>query len=213
MNPNHDLVGVMRRKQIRKFIRQGLTIGEMSQKLGYADSTIKEDLEIISKENSYQTLKDEEMIKNQIKALSNSIAQINKIDEECWSIFSGIKKITRKVKEVDSEGKEIVREVVEEIESIPDARIQLEALEKIRQNNLDRAKLFKLLGTGDLIINNNINQTQTVIKFITTKIIPLALQFIPDENKKDFYDKLKEIDFEKEIKQSGDIVRTENQVE
>jgi len=165
-----DLKAVERRKIVRKYIRQNLTEVEMAKRLSVNVSTICEDVSIIRDENSQRILANKNLIDKDIDALLKALYNISEVDEESWKIYYEAK----------------------------DDQTKLQALEKIRQNNLDRAKLLKLLNPSQVSIEKLV-YIQNLIPIMVEKIVNIAINYITDKDKQiEFLGRVKDTDIEGE---------------
>ena len=178
------LKAIERRKRIRKFIRQGLKQVEMAGKLNVDVTTISSDVGIIRNENATRLLANKYLIDKDIDNMVKALEQLNEIDKECWKIY--YKKKKRKV-----EGSFGIRIIEEET----NPQIKLQALDRIKQNNLDRSKLLKLLNPTQISIEKVV-YIEKMIPVLVDKMVNIVLPYIPKEKKLEVLEKLKVIDIE-----------------
>ncbi len=157
----------------------------MATKLDVDTSTISEDLEIISQENATRTLAYQEKIDKDVDNITSTLESLRAIDEECWKIYYS----TNRVPVAGPAGVTVYKEVP------IDPQTRLQALDKIRQNNLDRARLLKLLNPQQINVEK-IVFAKTAIAVIVEQLVNVVLDFIPKEKQKEALEKLKAIDVE-----------------
>lgn len=203
----HKVTGEERRRQVRKYIQLGWKQAEIARKLGWSEQAIYEDMIIIKQENEEAKAQSKDYIFKDVEALIEAIAKINKLDEELWKIYYGIKvrptTITEKV-----EGVDVIKEVDETYTINVDEKLKLEVARQLQQNNLDRAKF-------EAMLNPNKKNQDTVLKVelmipnVVERIARMALEFIPKESQVEFLTKIQNIDYAKE-EISNDNTRTES---
>lgn len=170
-----------RRKKIRGYIKSGWTQNAMAATLGVDVTTISEDVAIIKEENYQRITANKELIKQDVDNLVMALDHIHQLEIEAWKIYSGYR-------EVVAENGDITV-----IELPMDDRTKLDAWEKIRQCNLDRAKLLKLLNPASVNIEK-LSYVNVQIDGILEQIVNLTLQYIPEDKKVEFLEKAKIID-------------------
>jgi len=186
MSDLRNLKAVERRKQIRKFIRQGFKEVEMAESLGVDITTISEDVSIIREENSQRMLTNKNFLDKDIDNTLNALQNLNDLEEETWKIFY------KQVAVRDSNNGNILGYK----ESEPE--IKLAVVEKIRQINLDRAKLLKLLNPTQINIEKMV-YVEKMIPMLINKVINITLEYVPKERQVELLEKLKAIDVDKEV--------------
>ncbi len=177
-----------RRRKIRKYLRKNLSEVEMAEKLGVDTTTISEDISIISQENQVRMQSNQKLLDENISASLDALKRINELDEEVWSIYYGKRKVVVK-------GTGGI-ERIEEVEYDPLTRLQ--ALEKIRQLNVDRARILKLLNPTQINIERLV-YVEKMIPVLIERVVNVALEYVPKEQQEELLTKLKAIDVEKEI--------------
>ena len=182
-----DLKAIERRKSIRKYIRQGLKEVEMAEKLNVDPATISGDVQIIRRENIQRLLANKQLIQKDVENLLRSLQILEEIDLECWKIYY--------------EEKVEYKDGVEH--KVPvNNNTKLEALEKIRTNNKDRAQLLKLLNPTQISIEK-ITYIENLVPVVIQKYTDIVLEFVPKEKQVELLEKLKVINIEKEIYEDG----------
>jgi len=183
MSDLRSLKATERRKKIRQLIRQGLKGVEMSERLGVDESTISEDITIIRDENAQRILSNKSFLDREIDNTLKALQNLSDLEEESWKIFY------KQVEIRDSNNGNIVgyKEA--------DSEIKLAVLEKIRQINIDRAKLLKLLNPTQINIEKMV-YVEKMMPVLINKVINVVLDYIPKEKQVELLEKLKIIDIE-----------------
>jgi F0F1-type ATP synthase delta subunit len=181
-----DLKAIERRTKIRKYIRQGLLQTEMADKLEVNVTTISDDIQIIRQENVQKMLSNKRLIEEDIRALLESIAKLNDIEDECWKIYE------EKIISVDANGQPQEKSL--------SAGTRLEALDKIKQVAKDRAQLLKLLNPTQINVEKLV-VIDKVFNLTIQKITEIVLQYIPENKKVELLTKIEKatIEIEGEI--------------
>jgi len=184
-----ELKGYKRRKQIRKLIRQGYKEIEIADKLNVDITTVSRDVSIILQENTTLLLANKDLITKDLEGLLQSLKTLNEIDEECWKIYYSTHIVKDKEGKIlkDDKGVVITKEMAPEI--------KLQTLEKVRQNNLDRAKLLKLLNPTQINVEKLV-YVEKMMPVLINKVINVVLDYIPKEKQVEVLEKLKIIDIE-----------------
>lgn len=179
-----ELKAIERRKRIRKYIRKGLSQIEIAQKENVEYTTVSEDVAIIKSENAQRLLANKQLIDKDIKNTLKALERLNEIDEELWNIYYGTKK--RKIK--GTLGEQVIEEDY-------DPQTRLQALDKLRQNNTDKAKLLKLLNPTQINVENLV-YVEKMVPVLVNKMINIVLEYVPKEKQVELLEKLKVIDME-----------------
>ena len=84
----------------------------------------------------------------------------------------------------------------EEVVDVPfDPQTRLQALDKIKQNSIDRAKLLKLLSPKKISVTN-ITYIENLVPILVNKMINVVLDYVPKEKHIELLDRLNIIDIE-----------------
>jgi uncharacterized protein YerC len=188
-----ELKAIERRKRIRKFIRQGLTQVEIAEREQIDVTTVNEDVNIITQENAGRLLANRELVDKDLENLLNALRSLEQIDEECWKIYY------EDAVAVDKLGMVVKDSIGNPIRIEQDSKTKLEALDKIRQNNLDRAKLLKLLNPTQINIEKLV-YVEKMMPVLVNKMIDLVILYTPKEKQVELLEKLRAIDIEGELK-------------
>jgi len=181
-----DLKAQERRKRVRSYIRQRLTEVEMAKRLGVDVQTISEDVVIIRQENAGRLLANRELIDKDIENISKALETLQEVDEECWSIYYGTTKVSKPSSVAG----------LHRTEDVPyDPQTRLQALDRIRQNVIDRAKLLKLLNPTQINVEKLV-YVEKVIPVMIERVVNIVLNYIPKEQQIEVLEKLKAIDIE-----------------
>ena len=191
-----ELKATVRRKRIRDFIRQGLTQVEMANRLGVDYTTISEDVKEIEMQNSNSIMATKAKIEKDVDNLLQALDTINQLEMEAWKVYYGAQQIVRREKKKDAEtGVETEEEVVDEYQTPLEPKTKLTALEQIRQCNLDRAKLLKLLNPTQINIEK-MTYINKMMPVLITQVIEIAREFIPADKQLEFLSKMEQVDVE-----------------
>jgi len=169
----------------------------MSKRLGVDYVTVSEDVSIIMQENSNSMLATKNLIEKDVDSLLRALETINQVEEETWKIYYGnvqVETIGPDTK--DAEGNDVpgVSTVVNAI--IPmDSKTKLDALEKIRQCNLDRAKLLKLLNPTQVNIEKMV-YVEKMMPVLIRQVIDVAREFVPADKQLLFLEKMDTVNIE-----------------
>jgi hypothetical protein len=196
MKRSQEFHAAERRKKIRKYLRQGFTQVEIAEKLGVNVDTVNGDVAYIRKENANYIAGNRGMIKKDIENLLKSLEQISLLDEEAWKIYYGDEYTAPVVVGQDANGNNIT-----EMRQIPvPLKIRLDALEKVRQNNLDRAKLLKLLNPAQITVEKMV-YIEKMMPVVINQLVNLTLEYVPENKKMVFLERIKALDIDKTIMQ------------
>lgn len=189
-----ELRALERRSKIRAFIRQGITQVEMSKRLGCDVTTISEDVAVIAQENGNTLRAYQKKIDNDVDNLLEGWRKIHELQEEIWKVYYGNRQLTRKITKKDEvTGIETVEDEVEYLELPIDAKLQLDALAKIKECVMEEMKLLKLAPTNQVNIENlNIMVQQEIPNFIR-QVYKIAMSYLTDEEKLEFIAKMEEL--------------------
>jgi len=192
-----ELKWATRRKEVRRLLRQGYSIAEIAERLGTDWDTIHCDVIYIKKENAQFVAANKTLVKKDVENLLTALDQINLLDEEAWKIYYGENAPLVDIKiGTDENGKAIMAKKKMDV----NPRTQLDALEKIRQNNLDRAKLLKLLNPSQITVEKMV-YIEKMMPVVINKLINITLEYVPDNKKVTFLERIKTLDLDKEIMQ------------
>lgn len=170
MNKPHKEIS-KRRKEIVKLLRQQLTPQEIADRLDLDLEIVYADKAFIDSQKAETILKNQSLLENLGEAQLMALHNIDVVDAEAWKIYYSAEK---------------------------DSITQLQALEKIRQNTLDRAKILKVLSSSHVQIDKVQVVYQSVLN-IVTKIVDAVSEFVPKEKQIEMLQKLHALDIEKEV--------------
>jgi hypothetical protein len=156
----------------------------MAKRLGFDVTTISEDVSIIRQENAARLLANRDLIDKDLDNISKALQSLQEVDEECWKVYYGTNKVTK----IGSVGP-----IVEDVPYDPQTRLQ--ALDRIRQNALDRAKILKLLNPTQISIEKLV-YVEKMIPIMVEKLVNVVLEYVPKEKQIELLEKLKTIDVE-----------------
>jgi hypothetical protein len=158
----------------------------MAKRLDVDVQTISEDVVIIRQENAGRLLANRELIDKDIENISKALETLQEVDEECWAIYYGTNKVS-KPSSFPGQNR---------IEEVPyDPQTRLQALDRIKQNVIDRAKLLKLLNPAQINVEKLV-YVEKVIPVMVEQVINIVLNYVPKEKQVEMLEKLKAIDVE-----------------
>jgi len=138
---------------------------------------------------------DQNRIKKDVDNLLACLSTINQLEMEAWKIYYGCMEITRTETIKNEQGEDVYEKVVEELETPLDPKTKLDAWEKIRQCNLDRAKLLQLLNPTQVTVEKMIYINQQLPVFLN-KVLDLTLQYVPIEKQGEFLNQMEQMNME-----------------